>query len=106
MSFRFVIQKAAQIMSMPRQDDQRLRDSGRFCRSRLQQPVHRIRRLRAILDPMLDPLTIQVHLRWLRNGIIMPDYLDRPAIPCPILLDYHHSIRGFLLGAKPRQANC
>jgi hypothetical protein len=75
------------------------------CGVRSKQTADRVGRLRPILKPVLNPLVIQVYFRRRRNGIVMPDNLDRAAVPSPILLYDHYAIRGFLLGAEPRQSN-
>ena len=84
---------------------------SRRCRFRnrrgvlLDQSGHRLRGLRAILDPVLDTVVLQLDGHWLRDRIVEPDHLYRPAVARSFFINHDHPVRRFFLGAKARQSN-
>ena len=54
----------------------------------------------APFDPMVNALIINMYLSRLRDGIIVTNHFHRAAIARPVILNYHHAVRGFLLGAN------
>src|ERR1700730_12163680 len=64
--------------------------------------AHRIARLCAYSEPMLDALGVQLDLRRLLQRIVCSHRFDDPSIPRAGALDHHHSIKRFLLLSNPR----
>ncbi len=46
---------------------------------------------------MIDAFMIKMHLRRLRDGIIMTNHFHRAAVTRPVIFNYDHAVRGLFL---------
>src|ERR1051325_2224494 len=70
-----------------------------------EQRAHRIGRLRALFQPVLDARFVQVDLRRLRARVVRPDVLDKAAVARRTRLGDHYTKIGLLGRAHPPQTN-
>src|SRR5512138_832943 len=69
----------------------------------LEQHRHRLARLRAGLEPVLDPLGLELQDLGLLRRVVHPDVLDVPAVARLARVGRHHVIEGRLVRARARQ---
>src|ERR1700687_5207522 len=55
----------------------------------LHQPAHGVRRLRAVLHPILDAFVLQIHHRRLADRIVKSNNFHRAAVAGPHFVDHH-----------------
>src|SRR5262249_7812214 len=71
----------------------------------LQDLAHRVRRLGADLEPVIEPHLVEAELRRSAPGIVDPELLDVAAVARAARICDDDTVERRLLGALPRQAN-
>jgi hypothetical protein len=84
-----------------------LSSRGSFCRrgGLCQQLSDAIGQLRAIANPIVDAVALQIDCRWVGAGIVCAHYFNGPAIAGAILFDNNDAIVGLLTRSNARQTD-
>src|SRR5690606_22279218 len=70
-----------------------------------EQAANRIRRLGAVLQPFEGFLLVDLQLRRLGERVVIPDFLDEPAVARRTGVGHHHAVERLLVGAHSFQTN-
>src|SRR5581483_797443 len=74
-------------------------------RGLLQQLVHGFRRLRALREPVINALAVQVHGRRVGARVVRAHHLHRASIARALLVNHHHAIVGLFARTNARKTN-
>src|SRR3990170_2030762 len=75
-----------------------LGDSGSLG-SLLEKLLYRISRDRALIEPVCDPLTLEVDRGRLCHGVVGADYLEETSVPRCFRISHYDAIKGLLFSA-------